>query len=132
MRTTVLTASLALQLLALIGMVSPAIAGPPEAVSGRMEFDEVADGLRKYANEKDREKRTQWLKKLAPTKDPRVAVALIDALPSGSTTLVEEDLILAEYFIKGTRFHTGSGYFADEWLRANEADLRRRAAQLPR
>ena len=67
--------------LALLALLAPwpAAAGPPERVSGRMVFDEVAEGLRKYGKETDREKRIRWLRKLAPTGDVRVAVALGDA-----------------------------------------------------
>jgi hypothetical protein len=41
MRKPILAASLAVTLLALLGAVSPAVAGPPEGVSGRMVFEDV-------------------------------------------------------------------------------------------
>ena len=41
-----------------------------------MVLDEVADGLRQYRKEANPEKRVGWLKKLAPTRDPRVAVQM--------------------------------------------------------
>src|SRR5262249_60227214 len=69
----------AMPLLALPAAVPPAAAGPPESVSGRMAFDEVADGLRKYRKETDPEKRLAWLQTLGATGDPRVALALVDA-----------------------------------------------------
>src|SRR5438309_980167 len=74
-------------LLALLAVLSPgpvALAGPPEAVSGRMVLDEVADGLRRYRNEGDVGKRMEILWRLAPTGDPRVAVALGEALSDPS------------------------------------------------
>jgi hypothetical protein len=47
--------------LAVPSLLSPriAFAGPPEGVSGRMVFDEVADGLRRCHAEKDAEKQLQ-------------------------------------------------------------------------
>jgi hypothetical protein len=41
-----------------------------------MVLDEAYDGLRRYRGEKDLGKRIAWLRKLAPTRDPRVAVEL--------------------------------------------------------
>jgi hypothetical protein len=41
MRKRTVAVSLALTLLALMGTVSPAVAGPPEGVSGRMVFEDV-------------------------------------------------------------------------------------------
>jgi hypothetical protein len=121
-------------LLAVLALLSPerAVAGPPEGASGKMVFDEVADGLRKYRKETEWRKRTRWLEKLAPTRDPRVAIALVEAHPAGSTVMVREDLLLMDYFVRGTRFHRGDSMNVDGWWEANEADLRRRAAQLPR
>jgi hypothetical protein len=79
MRTPTLARLATLALLPLVVVVPwPAVAGPPEGVSGRMVFDEVADGLRKCREEKDPEKRIRWLEKLATTGDPRVCVALWD------------------------------------------------------
>ena len=129
-RKTFAALLLSLAVLALT-LLEKAVAGPPEGVSGKMVFDEVADGLRKYQKETDWRKRLQWMVKLAPTCDPRVAIALVMAHPSGSTAVVEEDNLLMKYFIRGTRFHRGDGMDVDGWWAANEADLRRRAKQLP-
>jgi hypothetical protein len=68
----------ALALLALLA--PPATAGPPEGVSGRMVPDEVADGLMRHRLETDQAKRRRWLKRLALTTDPRVAIALAEAM----------------------------------------------------
>src|SRR5262249_35497269 len=68
-----------LTLLAVLVPVPPAAAGPPEAMSGQMVFDQVADGLRKYRRETASGRRIRWLRKLAPTRDARVASALGDA-----------------------------------------------------
>jgi hypothetical protein len=132
MRGLLLAAPLALPLLALLGTVPPAAADPPEGVSGRMVFDEVADGLRKYRKEADPQKRLRWMVKLGPTRDPRVAIALVEAHPAGSTVVVQEDLLLIDYFVKGSRFDFGDNVFVDFWWKEKEADLRRQAAQLPR
>src|SRR4051812_26539045 len=52
------------------------LAGPPEGVSARMVQapDPVADGLRQYRQARDQANRLAWLRKLAPTRDPRVAL----------------------------------------------------------
>jgi hypothetical protein len=80
-------ALLALPLLALLAfLAAPAAAGPPEGVSGRMAFDRVADGLRRYRQEDDDAKRIAWLRRLAPTRDPRVAAVLEDCAAEGLTS----------------------------------------------
>jgi hypothetical protein len=56
--------------LPLLFAMGQALAGPPEKWSGKIVFDEVADGLRKYRKETDTVKRIKWLEKLAPTRDP--------------------------------------------------------------
>jgi hypothetical protein len=84
-RKPVLAVSLALPLLALLGTVPPAAAGPPEGVSGRMVFaDEVADGLRECAMEAAPERRLARLRKLAATQDPRVAIVLVEVANDGT------------------------------------------------
>jgi len=94
--------------LLLLFALGQAVAGPPEKSSAKMVLDEVADGLRKYRKEQDTEKRIRWLKKLAPTKDPRVAVALGDALDVVGPIIDDEchfvvvDLII-DNFVRGMR-----------------------------
>jgi hypothetical protein len=116
-------------LLAVTALVMPgwAVAGPPEGVSGKMAFDEVAEGLRKYRAEKTPGKRIRWLEKLAASRDPRVAVVIWDS-PKGDWTPLQ-------YALLGRMLHKHYTYgnVADyEWWAKNEADFRRRAAQLPR
>jgi hypothetical protein len=53
---------------------SVATAGLPEQPSGRMALDEASEGLWKYRLEKDQGNRIGWLRNLAPTRDPWVAV----------------------------------------------------------
>jgi hypothetical protein len=115
-------------LLALLVLLSPGkgVAGPPAGSSGKM-VDEVADGLRRYRMEKDEEKRWAWLERLAPTKDPRVAIALYEAAAEDSYL----NSVLARFFVQGTPFQKGSHYHVTDWWEANEANLRRRAKQLP-
>lgn len=115
----------------LLALPGNAVAGPPEGVSGRMVFDEVADGLRKYRKEKDPEKRIGWLEKLAPTKDPRVAMALYGLVRDRSQNIDlrnEAVAIMVRYFASDYRLSLRDAYY---WWEANEADLRRRAKQLP-
>ncbi len=116
-------------LLAPLSALAPAsLAGPPEAPSGQMALDEVADGLRQYRKEKEKGKRLEWLRRLAPTGDPRVGVALGEALEALG---VRDHLARhAEVDLIEEHYHTGGGR-ADAWWRENQADLRRRAKQLP-
>jgi hypothetical protein len=122
----------ALALLAVLG--SSAAAGPPEGVSGRMAFDDVADGLRKYRKENDDDKRLAWLKKLAPARDPRVAVALGEALSDHCDWIVVNAwwAIEAHYNREPLAGPYSSQRAAWRWWNVNEADLRRRAKELPR
>jgi hypothetical protein len=131
-------------LLALLALLpsKKALAGPPEGASGRMVLrtDPIAEGLRRCRREKDRDKRLELLRKLADTQDPRVAVALAefawkrvgyfqlggdDGFRSGAAWLLR------------TRYLSELPVFFDEteckrlWNEKG-ADLRRRAAQLPR
>ena len=69
-----------LVVLALLLLGSATGAGPPGKVSGEMVFDEFADGLRRYRQETNPKKRADWLRQLAPTGEPRVIVALGEAL----------------------------------------------------
>jgi hypothetical protein len=137
---------MALALLASLLTVSPAVAGPPEGVSGRMVFaDEVADGLREYAKETAPERRLACLRKLAATQDPRVAIVLVEVSNDG--TAGELDCEAAEelwwHFASpdaasrrgkvndgSLQMPKGAGYRA--WWKANQADVRRRAARLSR
>jgi hypothetical protein len=127
-----------------LALLSPgtASAGPPEAASGKMVFDQVAEALRKYRREKDPEKRLAWLQTLAATGDPRVAVALVDAANNrnGDDLDCEAADVLWWHYAspdaasrRGLVNHDmppGKGF--RPWWKANEADVRRRAAQLPR
>jgi hypothetical protein len=71
-------------LLAVLSLLTPGkvVAGPPEGVSGKMELvsDKVADTLRAYRAAKNDGKRWELLGKIASIKDPRIAVALGEAL----------------------------------------------------
>jgi hypothetical protein len=121
-----LTAAVRLAALALL-LPGKAVAGPPEGASGKMVYDGVADGLRQYRSEKDQDRRYEWLERLAPTKDPRVAIVLYEAAKEDNRL----DSLLAEFFVAGTPFQRGTRYYVTDWWEANEANLRRRAKQLP-
>jgi hypothetical protein len=121
-----LTLPPALAALALL-LPAPAVAGPPEGVSGRMVFDEVTDALRRYHRETDDDKRIAWLERLAPARDPRVALLIWEYPPdeiSPSQYIGLRRLLL--------RYYVPRGESLGHWWRANEADLRRRAKELPR
>ncbi len=128
--------SLLISVLHVLALVLPgtARAGPPEGVSGKMAFDEVANGLRKYRQETGHDRRVRWLRKLAPTCDVRVAVALADAWgdSDGGVGTVAQSL-LAEYYCKPRPATVADAWApVTDWWKKNEADLRRRAAQFPR
>jgi hypothetical protein len=135
----------AVLLLAVLALALPgkAVAGPPEGISGRMVFDEVGDWLKKYQKENDEGKRVKWLRRLAPTRDPRVAVVLSEAYfgrrPTNGRTdsryYIVLEVLLFE-FVRGTKYQSRSRegnvvYDLSSWWHENEADLRRRAKQLP-
>jgi len=110
-------------LLVLLVLAPVTPAGPPGRVSGRMAFDEVSEGLRKYRAEKDPEKRVRWLEKLAPTGDPRVYVALLDFdysdVPKSELRDRAHEVVLVI---------TGQS----QWWGVDDAEMRRRAKELPR
>ena len=123
----------AVSLLVLVVAAQGSLAGPPERVSGKMVLDEVADGLRHYRNGKDPEKRLELLTRLAATRDPRVTVELGEMLSSDSEGDVHVAcmLILKHQFTRRS-YSIGEFYgLPPKWWKENEADLRRRAKQLP-
>jgi hypothetical protein len=135
-------------LLAILSLLLPgkALAGPPEMATGKMAFlDEVRDGLREYRKEKDPQKRLAWLQTLGATGDPRVALALVDAANNkhGDDLDCEAaDILWWHYASPDAASHRGRvnydlispppGMGFRPWWEANKANLRRRAAQLPR
>ncbi len=110
-----------------------AVAGRPEGVSGKMVFDEVAEGLREYRKEKNWAKRCRLLERLAETGDPRVGLLL------GEEHLHENDpwsvatRLLGEHFVGCSPFITTGERMSkiNFWWNTHEADLRRSAKQLP-
>ncbi len=120
-------------------------AGPPEAVSGRMVLDEVAEGLRRYHKEPDAGKRMAWLRRLAPFHDPRVALELWELFAGvrGKRTDPVRNVArdcLAEYYVTREGRPLSEVAPADSgraagvcgWWARSGADVRRRAKELPR
>ncbi|HZT80268.1 MAG TPA: hypothetical protein VFA26_08605, partial [Gemmataceae bacterium] len=72
-------------------------------------------------------KRVAWLERLAPTRDPRVALLIREFPPDDipPTTYIALRRLLVRYYVP-------PGERLDRWWEANQADLRRRARQLPR
>jgi hypothetical protein len=140
-------ATACLPLLAALALLSPgrAVAGPPTKVSEKLAVDEVAAGLLMVRKEKDPKKRLAWLQTHGATGDPRVALALVDAAnnQNGDDLDCEAADILWWYYAspdaashRGLVQHDfipspppGKGFRS--WWKANEADIRRRAARLP-
>jgi hypothetical protein len=125
-----------LVIFAVLALLSPgkAVAGPPEGVSGKMVFDEVADGLRKYRKETDPEKRFRRLDQLTKTHDPRVDIILGEMLSPISFPEIDIAcaVILRHHFTRRTVSMNEFYGLPLSWWEKNEADLRRRAKQLPR
>jgi hypothetical protein len=124
------TALAALPLLAALALPpGEALAGPPEGASGKMAFDRVADGLRKYRKAADVDRRIGWLDRLAPTGDPRVAVALGEAMrdPGSGEVQGRAGYLLCKFFCPPCDYDVSR-----QWWKQSEADLRRRAARLPK
>jgi hypothetical protein len=131
---------LAVTLFALLTTAPLAIAGSPEAVSGRMVLDPVEGGLWACRTERDAKKRTRLLEKLAETRDPRVGVFLGELLErhrDGLELRAEAARLLAyHYGAMGPDWIGGFGELlvkpVSEWWEKNEVALRRRAALLAR
>jgi hypothetical protein len=101
-----------------------AVADLPERASGRTVLDEVAEGLRLYRMARTPETRVAWLERLAPTHDPRVALALAEAARCIKDPVRGKACdLLIEHFVRAVE--------VSDWWMKNEADLHRRAAQLP-
>jgi hypothetical protein len=128
-----------LPLLAVLTLVLPGktVAGPPEGVSGKMvlQRDGVAEALWMYRQENDEEKRILRLVNLLRIRDPRVAVALGKALDDPCDCVRTWGAIGIVYYQMGVDIDSmpGEGRMgrARKWWEQNEADLRRRAKQLP-
>ena len=145
-RTIVATASL--PLFAALALLPPgrAVARLPEGVSEEViVFDQVAEGLREYRKEKDPGKRLARLQTLGATGDPRVALALVDAANNRNGDDLDceaADILWWHYAspdaasrrgivnLQALKAPRGSSFRA--WWQKNEADLRRRAKELPR
>jgi hypothetical protein len=90
-----------LPLVAVLALASPrsAVAGPPESPVGAMQLDKVEDGLRQYRQQKADDKRVAWLKRLAPSHDPRVEWALVAArLDSSEVVAAAAGELLDEHY----------------------------------
>ncbi len=125
---------LAMALLALLLMGRPALGNPPAGVSGKMVLDEVADGLRKFRRARTAAGRKALLNRLAPIQDPRVAVLLGEiATDRNSPLWLQAAFLLDRYHIPEHWEGGGLKYTSRSkvWWEENEADLRRRAKELP-
>jgi hypothetical protein len=125
----------------LIVPIRDGFAAAPEPVSGRLVFDEVADGLNRYRRKSNEANRAQWLWKLGSARrqtnhadaselDPRVIVLLGEALYKEATMEQFAAIWLLAPFCTnpscGPSVRTAKGW----WLKY-EMDVRCRAKQLP-
>jgi hypothetical protein len=116
-------------LLLLLSLATSLRAAPADApADGRMVLDEVADGLRRYHGTKHEAPRRELLWRLASTRDPRVAVLLGEGLASSDYPFHELTL-LARFYLPAEMGRSTDAVW--DWWRAHEADLRRRANELP-
>ena len=124
-----------LAMLLLLVTVVPVSAGPPEGMSGQMVLapDPVKDGLRQYRQARDQAARLALLQKLAPTRDPRVALVIWEEIPQDRRihTIWECRMVglMNRHFVRGAN-GDGNELSVWDWWKANEADIRRRAKQL--
>jgi hypothetical protein len=123
-----LTALLSILAVLVVLLSGKAAASPPERPLDRMVLDQVADGLRRYARRDGRgdERRVEWLKKVAPAKDPRVVIALAELVFDGQTLAVRDEaaLVLWKHHIRraGATGLMPSGAAALEALRSRIRD----------
>jgi hypothetical protein len=110
-----------------------------------MVLDKVGEGLKQFLEEKDHERRLRWLKQLAPTRDPRVAVVLGELVNEAWTAkgplntdeqvadvAAARDLLERYYMPPAVQDgKTDPLGRALRWWRGNRDDLHRRAKQLP-
>ncbi len=87
-RTTIAAQLPLVVVLALVSSRS-AVAGPPIEPSSATKLDKVEDGLRHYYQQKSDDRRVELLKRLAPSKDPRMQ-AVLEAARSDSSEVVAE------------------------------------------
>jgi hypothetical protein len=144
-----LVAAASLRFLAALALLSPGwvFAGPPERVAGKLMLvsDKVSEGLRTCRQEKDPKKRLALLQTLGATGDPRVALALVDAANNANGDDLDceaADVLWWYYASPDAASHRGRvnqdvipappGMGFRPWWKAHEADVRRRAARLPK
>ena len=97
-------------------------------------MDEVGRGLDRFMKEADRQSRFELLQKLAATRDPRVGVVLGEVMIR--RVFYDSDVAgaaLARYYLPPPVPDDAIAAWntAREWWEMHEADLRRRAKELP-
>jgi hypothetical protein len=119
-------------LLAALALAAPgeAFAGPPGRPSGKMVLavDEVQQAMRKARREPDPCKRLLIYCHVTQRRDPRIIIGACEimmSLPLSTEVWEDARAVLRAYFI-------GTDEEPAVWWEKNQADLRRRAAQLPR
>ena len=127
-----------LLVLAVLPLLLPgkAVAGPPEGVSGKMVLDEVADLLKKYRMERNDTHRIRLLRTLFKFSDLRAVIAVGEALNDSSKEVRQAAVQIVLFGYGGISYGIRAipsqfEQVAQRWWEKNEADLRRRAKQLP-
>ena len=94
-----------------------------------MVFEDVRLGLQHFRQEANSKNRIAWLETLSRLHDVRVAVAMGEAMrdDDGLVVLCAYRLLWRDY-VPHQHYQPADVY---SWWKHNEADLRRRAKQLP-
>ena len=133
----VIAGSLALALLAVSWPVQ-AVAGPPEGVSAKMVLDELTDKLTRLRVVKDPKRKLMLVKELGPVRDARVTVALMEIVLKAQRQdpwLIDASSLLYQYHIPDSDKISLTAIdwtLCRQWWEKHEADVRHRAAQLPK
>jgi hypothetical protein len=99
-----------------------------------MAQEEVTAGLLRVRNEPDANKRLALLERLAPIKDARVTVALVEAMQrDGGPNKMRLGYLVVEHHIPPDVELAPAKFpaFVELWWERNEAEVRRRAKQRP-
>ncbi len=122
-----------LSLISLFAFSLTAIASSPNGFDCRLVLDHVADGLCRYRMAKSSLSRIDWLQRLAPTLDPRVAMTLCVALTDDDREVVQTaaDNILKYYAKRWDSDEETRILQARGWWKLNWRNLCEKAKHLP-
>jgi hypothetical protein len=124
-------------LLAVLSLLpaSRVVAGPPPAVSSQLVLEPVTEKLIRLRLESDPKRKLALVKQLGPIRDARVTVALMELVLNAQredAVLLHATFLLCKYHIPDKDVVPPKYWtLCRLWWENNEADVRRRAKQLP-